>query len=49
VANRPRCILETMGLTVFNTVLPIVAEAGILLAFGIVMLAIAVRNFQVRD
>jgi ABC-2 type transport system permease protein len=48
-AGFPGSILERMGLTVFNTVLPIVAEAGILLAFGIAMLAIAVRNFRVRD
>lgn len=32
-----------------GTVLPIIAEAGILLAFGFVVLGIAVRNFRVRD
>jgi ABC-2 type transport system permease protein len=48
-AGFPGPALEAMGLTVFDTVLPMVVEAGILLAFGVVMLAIAVRNFRLRD
>ena len=48
-AGLPSFALDRMGLTLFDTVLPIVAEAAILLGFGIVMLAIAVRNFRVRD
>jgi ABC-2 type transport system permease protein len=48
-AGLPSFALDKMGLTIFDTVLPIVVEAAILLGFGIVMLAIAVRNFRVRD
>jgi hypothetical protein len=38
-----------MSLTIGGTVIPVIAEAGILLAFGVVVLGIAVRNFRVRD
>ena len=48
-AGLPSVALDRMGLTVFDTVLPIVVEAAILLAFGVAMLAIAVRNFRIRD
>ena len=48
-AGLPSVALDRLGLTLFDTVLPIVAEAAILLGFGILMLAIAVRNFRVRD
>jgi len=48
-AGVPSFVLDRMGLTVFDNVLPIVVEALILLGFGVVMLAIAVRNFRVRD
>jgi len=48
-AGLPSFALDRLGLTLFDTVLPIVAEAAILLGFGILMLAIAVRNFRVRD
>jgi ABC-2 type transport system permease protein len=48
-AGLPSVALDRMGLTLFDTVLPIVLEAAILLGFGILMLAIAVRNFRVRD
>ena len=48
-AGLPSSALDRIGLTVFDTVLPIVVEAAILLAFGVVMLAIAVRNFRIRD
>jgi len=48
-AGLPSVALDRLGLTLFDTVLPIVAEAAILLGFGFVMLAIAVRNFRVRD
>jgi len=48
-AGLPSFALDKMGLTIFDNVLPIVVEAAILLGFGIVMLAIAVRNFRVRD
>jgi ABC-2 type transport system permease protein len=48
-AGVPSFALDRMGLTIFDTVLPIMVEAAILLAFGVVMLAIAVRNFRIRD
>jgi ABC-2 type transport system permease protein len=48
-AGMPSALLDRMSLTVGNTTIPIVAEVGILLAFGIVVLGIAVRNFRVRD
>ncbi len=48
-AGLPSFALDKMGLTLFDNVLPIVVEAAILLGFGVVMLAIAVRNFRVRD
>jgi len=48
-AGFPQQGLDAMSLNVNGTVLPIVAEAGILTAFGIVMLAVAVWNFRVRD
>ena len=48
-AGLPSFALDKMGLTIFDNVLPIVVEAAILLGFGVVMLAIAVRNFRVRD
>jgi hypothetical protein len=37
------------GLSLFGSVLPIPVEAAILLAFGAVMLFIAIRNFRVAD
>jgi ABC-2 type transport system permease protein len=48
-AGLPPVVLYRMGLTIGGTVLPIIAEAGILLAFGVAVLGIAVRNFRVRD
>jgi ABC-2 type transport system permease protein len=40
---------NALGLTIFGQVLPIGVEALVLLAFGAVMLAIAVANFRRRD
>jgi ABC-2 type transport system permease protein len=48
-AGLPSAALDRIGLTIFDTVLPIVVEVAILLGFGVVMLLIAVRNFRVRD
>jgi len=48
-AGIPAAALDRLGLTIGGAVLPILAEEGILLAFGLVMLGIAVRNFRVRD
>jgi ABC-2 type transport system permease protein len=43
----PPDVVERMGLDLFGTVLPVPAEAAILLAFGALMLWIAIRNFRV--
>jgi ABC-2 type transport system permease protein len=43
----PPEIVDRMALTLFGNVLPVVAEAGILLAFGALMLTIAIRNFRI--
>jgi ABC-2 type transport system permease protein len=48
-AAMPQAAVDKMGLTLFDQVLPMGLEAGILLAFGLVMLGIAIRNFQQRD
>ena len=48
-AGIPAAALDRLGLTIGGAVLQILAEEGILLAFGLVMLGIAVRNFRVRD
>jgi len=48
-AGMPAQVLDRLSLTIGGSTIPIVAEVGILLAFGIVVLGIAVRNFRVRD
>jgi ABC-2 type transport system permease protein len=48
-AGMPPAVLDRMSLTIGGNVIPVIAEVGILLAFGIVVLGIAVRNFRVRD
>jgi ABC-2 type transport system permease protein len=40
---------ERLALTIGDQAVPILAEVGIVLAFGLVMLAIAARSFQHRD
>ncbi len=40
---------ERLAITISDQTLPIPLEAGIVLAFGLVMLTIAVRNFAKRD
>jgi ABC-2 type transport system permease protein len=40
---------ERLAITIFEQTLPIPLESGIVLAFGLLMLAIAVRNFAKRD
>ena len=40
---------DRLGLTLFDQTLPILVECAIVGAFGLVMLGIAVRNFQKRD
>jgi ABC-2 type transport system permease protein len=42
-------ILDSMSLTINGTVLPVIGEIGILFAFGVVMLGVAVWSFRVRD
>lgn len=44
-----QAVLDSMSLNFNGTVLPEVIEVGILLAFGIIMLGVAVWNFRVRD
>jgi ABC-2 type transport system permease protein len=48
-AGMPSQALDRLSLTIGGSPVPIIAEVGILLAFGFVVLAIAVRNFRVRD
>ena len=48
-AGMPPQVLDRMSLTIGGTAIPVIAEVGILLAFGVVVLGIAVRNFRVRD
>jgi len=43
----PAEVLDVMSLDLFGSVLPIFAEATILLGFGAVMLTLAIRNFRV--
>jgi ABC-2 type transport system permease protein len=43
----PPEMVDRMGLDLFGTVLPIPLEAAILLAFGGLMLVLAIRNFRV--
>jgi ABC-2 type transport system permease protein len=45
----PGAVIDQLGLTIDGQVLPIPLEAGIMLAFGVVMLAIAVVSFKRRD
>jgi ABC-2 type transport system permease protein len=48
-AGLPAEATDRLGLTIFGQVLPIGLEALVLLAFGVVMLGVAVRNFRQRD
>jgi hypothetical protein len=48
-SGRPSRMVEQFALTINGQVLPIPLEAGIVLAFGAVMLGIAVMMFQRRD
>jgi ABC-2 type transport system permease protein len=48
-AGMPSQALDRLSLTIGGSPVPIIAEVGIMLAFGFVVLAIAVRNFRVRD
>ena len=45
----PTAVIDKLGLTINGQVLSIPLEAGIMLAFGVVMLAFAVMNFKRRD
>jgi ABC-2 type transport system permease protein len=46
-ASLPSEIVDGMGLDLFGAVLPVPVEAAILLAFGALMLWVAIRNFRV--
>jgi ABC-2 type transport system permease protein len=48
-ATLPAEATDRLGLTMFGQVLPIGLEALVLLAFGVVMLGVAVVNFRRRD
>ncbi|OGN81053.1 MAG: ABC transporter [Chloroflexi bacterium GWC2_73_18] len=48
-AGFPAAMVDRLGLTLFDQVLPIPVEAAILLAFGVTMLGIAIRGFRARD
>ena len=48
-SGRPAAVVERFALTLDGHVLSIPLEAGIVLAFGLVMLSVAVVNFQRRD
>ncbi len=41
--------VERMAITLFDQTVPILAESAIVVAFGLVMMAIAAINFQQRD
>jgi ABC-2 type transport system permease protein len=43
----PKEFVDRMALSLFGSVIPVTLEAGILLAFGALMLGIAIRNFRV--
>jgi ABC-2 type transport system permease protein len=45
-ASLPGEVLDSMAIDLFGRVLPLTAEAAILLAFGTLMLGIAIRNFR---
>jgi len=47
--SAPGALVERFALTINNHALPIPLEAGVMLAFGAVMLGIAVMMFQRRD
>ncbi len=46
-ASLPPEVVDGMAIDVFGTVLPVAAESAILLAFGALMLWIAIRSFRV--
>jgi hypothetical protein len=48
-AGLPAAALDRLSLTIGDYVLPLWLEALVLLAFGVLVLALAVRNFRVRD
>lgn len=48
-AGFPAAMVDRLGLTLFDQVVPIWAEAAILLTFGAAMLGIAIRGFRARD
>jgi ABC-2 type transport system permease protein len=45
----PGAVIDQLGLTINGQLLPIPVEVGIMLGFGVVMLAIAVVSFKRRD
>ena len=45
----PKSVIDGLALTIGGHVLPIPLEVGIMLAFGVVLLGVAVVMFQRRD
>jgi ABC-2 type transport system permease protein len=45
----PSSLTDTLAIKIGGQTLPIVVEAAIVLGFGLIMLAIAIRGFRVRD
>jgi ABC-2 type transport system permease protein len=48
-AGIPASALDRFGLTLFDHILSPLTESAIILAFGLVMLGVAIRNFQKQD
>lgn len=45
----PVSLIDTLAIKIGSQTLPILAEAAIVLGFGLLMLAIAIRGFRVKD
>ena len=48
-AGVPSRVTDALGISINGQPLSIPLEIGVVLVFGLVMLAIAIRNFRVRD
>ena len=48
-AGIPSAVLDRLKLTLFGQALPVWAEEGILVGFGLLLLTLAIRSFQQRD
>ena len=48
-SGTPEAVIQQLGLTINGQPLPLIGEVAILLGFGLVMLALAVRSFQHQE